>query len=106
MISDQAKDLITSMLQKDPMRRISAIDALKHPWFELTHAEQSHLDPKILNRIKEFKAPQRLQIEVLTFLVNNVGKSIDDKSLRDAFRALDIHNTGMLSIAETVQILN
>lgn len=39
-------------------------------------------------------------MEALTFLVNNLGKDIDFKNLREAFRALDTHNTGMLNIKE------
>jgi len=31
--SDEVKDLIVQMLTIDPKRRISAKDALKHPWF-------------------------------------------------------------------------
>lgn len=57
-------------------------------------------DSKIVQRIKDFRAPKRLQIEALTFLVNNVTKEIDFKILRDAFRALDKKNTGLLSVNE------
>jgi hypothetical protein len=69
------------MLQKDPIKRISAIDALNHQWFELTHADEgSAFDNKrIIQRLKEFRAPQRLQIETLTFLVSNLNKDIDFK---------------------------
>jgi hypothetical protein len=47
------------MLQKDPIKRISAIDALNHQWFELTHADEgSAFDNKrIIQRLKEFRAP-------------------------------------------------
>lgn len=33
-ISDEALDLIDSMMQVDPRRRITVQDALKHPWIE------------------------------------------------------------------------
>ena len=58
-------------------------------------------------------------MEALTFLVNNLGsadnkaaseqgspvssKEIDFKSLREAFRALDTENLGMLSLTEVKQ---
>lgn len=99
-VSDEAKDLISKMLQKDPTKRICAVDALNHSWFAITHSEYQPFDRKILNRIKDFRAPQRLQMEVLTFLVNNLNKEIDYKNLRDAFRVLDKDNTGMLSVSE------
>lgn len=88
------------MLQKDPLKRISAIDALNHKWFALSHADKSALDNKIFMRLKEFRAPQRLQFEALTFLVNNSRKEIDFKNLREAFRVLDKKNTGLLSLNE------
>ena len=31
-ISEQAKDLISCLLKKDPEQRLSAVDALQHPW--------------------------------------------------------------------------
>ena len=51
-------------------------------------------------------------MEALTFLVNNLGsgvmegsdaKEIDFKVLREAFRALDTENLGMLSMQEVKQ---
>jgi calcium-dependent protein kinase len=32
-VTKNAKDLITKMLEKDPYKRISADEALTHPWF-------------------------------------------------------------------------
>ncbi len=88
------------MLQKDPAKRISAIDAMSHRWFEKSHADKPVTDKKIFQRLREFRAPQRLQMEALTFLVNNITKEIDFKSLREAFRVLDKNNTGLLKLQE------
>ena len=33
-VSDAAKDLVQGMLQNDPEQRISALDALNHPWIQ------------------------------------------------------------------------
>jgi len=33
-VSEDVKDLIRSMLEYDPNRRISAVQALRHPWFD------------------------------------------------------------------------
>ena len=32
-VSNECKDLLEKMLDKDPTKRIDLIDALKHPWF-------------------------------------------------------------------------
>jgi calcium-dependent protein kinase len=55
-ISEEAKDLLREMLQKDPIKRISAIEALNHKWFEISH-DKPFLDKKIFLRLKEFRAP-------------------------------------------------
>jgi serine/threonine protein kinase len=34
-VSDEAKDLVTRMLEKDPTKRISAEEALAHRWFTI-----------------------------------------------------------------------
>jgi calcium-dependent protein kinase len=99
-ISQQVKDLLCRMLEKDPLKRISIVDCLNHPWFNIVHNDSVQFDKKIFLRLKEFRAPQRLQVEALTFLVNNVTKDIDFKSLREAFRALDKENTGLLNLTE------
>ena len=59
-ISKEAKDLISKMLEKEPTKRITANDAFKHPWFALSHDDVHHVGPKIIARLKEFRAPQRL----------------------------------------------
>lgn len=45
-VSDAAKSLISSLLQIDPHKRLSATAALHHPWFN----ESTTLNPKVLSR--------------------------------------------------------
>ena len=110
-ISDAAKDLVSKMLEKDPAQRISAQQCLEHPWFSTNDIDQNHPghDPnltndvklQVLRRIKNFRAPKRLQIEALTFLVNSVDTStFDFAKLRNAFRTLDTDNSGNLNLNE------
>lgn len=33
-LSEELKDLIRKMLMVDPKERITALDAMNHPWFE------------------------------------------------------------------------
>jgi calcium/calmodulin-dependent protein kinase I len=41
-ISPEAKDLVNKLLVKDPAQRISAKDALQHPWFSRDFTEVRH----------------------------------------------------------------
>lgn len=42
-VGEKAKDLLKKLLEKDPNRRLSAADALNHPWFEGSSHEGVHL---------------------------------------------------------------
>jgi Ca2+-binding EF-hand superfamily protein len=42
-------------------------------------------------------------MEALTFLVSNIHTGLDFKSLREAFRCMDKHNTGILTLEEIKQ---
>ena len=50
-----------------------------------------------LIKLKEFRSPKKLQYEALVFLVNNIV-DIDFKGLRESFRAIDIANTGIITL--------
>eukprot|EP00347_Sterkiella_histriomuscorum_P002144 403369302 len=102
-ISDDAKDLVSKMLLKDPIQRISAGAALSHRWLKPSQARSFSFVSKITQQIKDFRTLQPLQVEVLTFLVNNLQKELDLKNLRDAFRALDQNDTGFLTLNELRQ---
>jgi serine/threonine protein kinase len=45
VISDEAKDLITKMLVKDPSQRISVVACLEHPWFEKVKSIRNNSAP-------------------------------------------------------------
>lgn len=56
---------------------------------------------EVLRRIKNFRQPKKLQIEALTFLVNQSDtKTFDFKKLRNAFRTMDTDNSGTLQLSE------
>jgi len=47
IITKEARDLIIGMLEKDPAKRITANEALKHPWIA-NRLQRSSLDEKHL----------------------------------------------------------
>ena len=61
----------------------------------------------MLRRIKNFRANKRLQIEALQFLVNQSDTSqFDFEILRNAFRTLDVDNSGTLELSEIREAFN
>ena len=55
-ISEEARDFVAQLLHKDPARRPSAQQALKHPWLKGSVAERSAGRPLSL------KVVQRIQV--------------------------------------------
>ena len=55
-VSSECKDLISKLLQKDPIFRPSAAEALKHPWFNIVHEikEDPEKCAQVMARLKAF----------------------------------------------------
>ena len=75
-LSDECKDLIDKMLQKNPKKRISGTDAIKHPWFQKFDPENSEntahhklLKPESLTLLREFKSVSFLKQAILRTLI-------------------------------------
>lgn len=67
-ISDDAKDLISKLLTKDPKERLSAREAKGHPWMDRAVGYDKALGPKYQKRIQRFRAVQKLRAGVATML--------------------------------------
>jgi len=67
-ISDEAKDLITKLLTKNPKKRLTAKDAKKHKWVTKAAGYNKALGDKYQNRLRRFNAVRRLRAGVTTTL--------------------------------------
>lgn len=55
-VSDEAKDLVRKLLTFDPAKRISAADALQHPWIKKQAAKvEKGIATKALSNLKNFR---------------------------------------------------
>eukprot|EP00921_Rhytidocystis_pertsovi_P016918 GHVQ01026646.1.p1 GENE.GHVQ01026646.1~~GHVQ01026646.1.p1 ORF type:complete len:393 (+),score=45.17 GHVQ01026646.1:740-1918(+) len=106
-VSEDAKDLIRRCLTYDPRRRITALEALVHPWIQ-RFSQQGLTNEKILNSKigsdlwKKFKKFQRFN-KMKRLAVTCVAYQLSDNSigaLHDIFVALDKNADGVLSTAE------
>ena len=89
-VSEGAKDLINSLLEVDPHKRISAREALQHPWILSTDEVLAAID---LNdnhmEFKKFNAKSKLRQAVLTVLAcNRMKHSIEEQINADMQRSL------------------
>lgn len=77
--SREAKDLIASLLTKDPAERITLEEALEHSWIKLY--DQSDKDKEItmkaLASLSKFNTQQKLQEAAITFIVGQLANKED-----------------------------
>lgn len=98
-ISDEAKDLITQMLQFNPTERYSASQCLNHTWFS-EHSKKKvdvGLSIKCLNNMKKFHASRKIQQAALIYIVNNLLSKDEKNELLEMFQAFDKNGDGVLS---------
>ena len=58
-----SKELVVSLMEKDPLKRITAGEALQHEWF---HGPAGQTDMvKTRSRLKEFNARENFKIGLL-----------------------------------------
>jgi calcium-dependent protein kinase len=99
-VSEQAINLIQLMMNVDVHARISARDALMHPWFVKARSMRSQDTTKVLDSIDNLSAlnsASKLRSALRIFIAaQHITKQERDK-LTVAFKALDIDNDGRLS---------
>ena len=79
IISSQAKDLIKKLLEFDPNKRVTAEEALNHPWFESKQVQSEDnagllkiKNPnKLLNNLINFRSDNILGNTVFAYLIHN-----------------------------------
>ncbi|KAJ6797716.1 putative calcium-dependent protein kinase 2 [Iris pallida] len=99
-ISPSAKDLIRKMLTQDPKKRITAAQALDHPWLkEDGEASDKPIDSAVLNRMKQFRAMNKLKKLALKVIAENLSEE-DIKGLKQMFKNMDTDQSGTITYEE------
>ena len=104
MVSDECKDLISKLLVVGESNRLSAQEALNHPWFKVQEngvgaAKVNGGDRKIsddlLPRLRSFKGVSTFKQAAMNLLVKTASEA-EVKQLRAAFEAIDKDGNGMI----------
>jgi len=99
-ISESAKDLVRKMLDRDPRKRLTAHEALRHPWVCVDGvAPDKPLDPAVLTRLKQFSAMNKLKKMALRVIAENLSED-EIAGLREMFKMLDTDNSGQITLEE------
>jgi calcium-dependent protein kinase len=108
-ISNDAKDLIKHLLNKDINKRYSAKQALSHPWI-VNHRRNKVLDKAKLNEIvvnlRNYSAKLKLQQLTLAYIVHNLTSKEDCEFLREVFIIFDESGSGKLTKDQLIKGLN
>ena len=74
-VSNEGKDLLKKMLEKNYKNRISAVECLEHAWFakflasqNLTTLESNEANMNIMSNIKSFTGRLKMQQAALSFI--------------------------------------
>ena len=96
-VSEDAKDLCLKLLERDVNIRLSAEQALRHPW--LSQATQLPLDLNTVCMQNNFKIKSNLQRKML-YLISRTIKYDHLKVLNNTFLSLDTQKEGCLNFSQ------
>ncbi|KAM6564739.1 hypothetical protein CsatB_024737 [Cannabis sativa] len=105
-ISSSAKDFVKKLLIKDPRARLTAAQALSHPWVREggTASSEIPIDISVLNNMRQFVKYSRLK----QFALRALASTLDEEELsdlKDQFDAIDVDKNGAISLEEMRQAL-
>ncbi|XP_061360839.1 calcium-dependent protein kinase 1-like isoform X2 [Gastrolobium bilobum] len=99
-ISETAKDLVKKMLVRDPSKRITAYEVLRHPWIQVDGAAPDKpLDSAVLSRLKQFSAMNKLKKMALRVIAENLSEE-EIAGLKEMFKTIDTDNSGQITFEE------
>lgn len=104
-ISNSAKDFVKKLLVKDPRARLTAAQALSHPWVrEGGSASEIPIDISVLHNMRQFVKYNRFK----QFALRALASTLDEEELadlKDQFDAIDVDKNGSISLEEMRQAL-
>ena len=93
--SSEVRDLVSKLLKKDINKRLSAKEALNHPWFEkfggrslFCNFKKEDVEPYI-NNLFNYSFNSKIQQLVIAFLVHNLPSSESSVIILKLFRYFD-----------------
>ena len=100
--SDEVKDLINKLLIYEPEKRLTALDALKHPWFKVSNSNilYNNLSKeevlKCIENLLKYNINSKFEELVLAYIVHNMPRPKEAKSAIKIFKLANKNEDGKL----------
>jgi len=106
-VSDEAKDLVKKMLTRNPKHRISAVDALAHPWIGhraniKKESAASMEGRKAFTNLKHFSAKNKMKTAVILYMGSKLLTKEETLEMEKVFRSMDKDGNGLLDRNELI----
>jgi len=112
-ISEEAKDLIRKTLEMDVDKRITAEEALNHPWFKTNKSKELFNKVKdvntikdLINNLKKYKRTSVIQETALAYLVRHFPHIKDVVNACKLFNQIDHSEDGRITKDELYNGIN
>ena len=101
--SEEVQDLVHKLLEINIKKRLSAHEALKHPWFIKFNGKSLYSNLSIeeikqyLDRLRKFQINSKFEQMVLAFIVHNINDNDEIKDILKIFRLFNTNDDGKLT---------
>jgi len=110
-LSSYAKDLINKLLQYEPKKRISAEEALEHPWFKTAEFKKKdkvniiphELAKQLISNMTKYKSNNMLKCAVVAYLVHHLTNTEECMEASKLFIKIDLNSDGKIEKHELIQ---
>lgn len=103
-ISEEAKDLLKKMLDPDYKARITAAEALKHPWFTSKITKNIKCCSGIIEALRKYSEYPKVKKSALRLVVKHMNEE-EVKEFKGAFLELDKEMDGLLTCSDLEESL-
>ena len=111
LLSSHSKDLINKLLQYNPKKRISADQAIEHPWFKTAEFKKKdkvntispELARELIQNMTKYRSDNILKCAVIAYLVHHITNTEECFEASKLFIKIDLNYDGKIEKHELIQ---
>jgi len=104
-VSEEALGFVQALLQVNPDKRLTAEQALEHPWIRQRHAQvQMDIDSSIVEGLRQFGQASKFRrccMEMMAWSLSNEERA----KVREYFVSMDKNKQGTITLLELKQVM-